>query len=95
MASLYAQGSPSLGKMAARQAPVEEDAAIARPDLSGAEAATEVAARARTRALDFSIYTRYPAELPAAPLPLGAAGGGVRSGDPRAQCAARSPTETS
>jgi CRP-like cAMP-binding protein len=68
MASLFAQGSPALGKTAARQAPVEEDATIARPDLSGAEAATEVAARARTRALDFSIYTRYPQSF--LPLPF-------------------------
>jgi len=59
MAALYAQGSPSLGK-AARQAPVEEDASIAKPDLTGVENAPEIANRARARALDFSVYTRYP-----------------------------------
>ena len=59
LATLYAQGSPSLGK-AARQAPVEEDAEIARPDLSGVENAPEIASRARLRALDYSVYTRYP-----------------------------------
>lgn len=59
MAALYAQGSGSLGK-AARQAPVEDDASIAKPDLTSVENAPEIANRARTRALDFSVYTRYP-----------------------------------
>ncbi len=59
MAALYAQGSPSLGK-AARQAPVEEDASIAKPDLTSVENGPEIANRARARALDFSVYTRYP-----------------------------------
>ena len=59
MAALYGQGSASLGK-AARQAPVEEDASIAKPDLTSVENAPEIANRARARALDFSVYTRYP-----------------------------------
>jgi CRP-like cAMP-binding protein len=67
IAALYAQGSPSLGK-AARQAPVEEDATIAKPDLTGIENAPEIASRARARALDFSVYTRYPQTF--LPLPF-------------------------
>ena len=67
MAALYGQGSASLGK-AARQAPVEEDASIAKPDLTSVENAPEIASRARARALDFSVYTRYPQSY--LPLPF-------------------------
>jgi CRP-like cAMP-binding protein len=68
MAASYSQGAPALGKVVARQAPVEEGAAIARPDLTGGEAAADVALRARARALDFSIYTGYPQHF--LPLPF-------------------------
>jgi CRP-like cAMP-binding protein len=67
MAALYGQGSPALGK-AARQAPVEEDASIAKPDLTSVENTPEIAARARARALDYSVYTRYPQAF--LPLPF-------------------------
>jgi CRP-like cAMP-binding protein len=68
MAATYSQGAASLGKFAARQAPVEEAATIARPDLTGSEPPADVASRARARALDFSIYTRYPQHF--LPLPF-------------------------
>jgi CRP-like cAMP-binding protein len=68
MAATYSQGAPALGKVVARQAPVEEDAPIARPDLTSGEAAPSVAQRARARALDFSIYTGYPQHV--LPLPF-------------------------
>jgi CRP-like cAMP-binding protein len=68
MAATYSQGAAALGKFAARQAPVEEAATIARPDLTGDEPPADVANRARARALDFSIYTRYPQHF--LPLPL-------------------------
>jgi CRP-like cAMP-binding protein len=68
MAAAYSQGAAALGKFAARQAPVEESATIERPDLTGSEPPIEVATRARTRAIDFSIYTRYPQHF--LPLPF-------------------------
>ena len=60
LAATYAQGAPALAKFAARQAPVEETAALSRPDLTGTEPVASVAPRARARALDFSVYTGYP-----------------------------------
>jgi CRP-like cAMP-binding protein len=60
LAGTYAQGAPALGKFAARQAPVEDEASLPRPDLTGGEPMAEVAPRALARALDFSIYTGYP-----------------------------------
>ena len=68
MAAAYSQGAAALGKFAARQAPVEETATLERPDLTGGEAPQEIASRARARALDFSIYTRYPQHF--LPLPF-------------------------
>ena len=68
MAAAYSQGAPTLGKFAARQAPVEETATIERPDLTGEAPAIDIAQRARARALDFSIYTRYPQHF--LPLPF-------------------------
>ena len=74
----YAQGSPALAKFAARQAPVDDGAALPRPDLTGGQPDAAVAERARARALDFSVYTGYPqqhlplaflSELPAQVFP--------------------------
>jgi CRP-like cAMP-binding protein len=68
MSGLYAQGAPSLAKFAARQAPVDMDTEVPRPDLSKGEDLAAVAARARTRALDFSVFVQYPEQF--LPLPF-------------------------
>jgi CRP-like cAMP-binding protein len=60
IATRYCHGAPALAKFAARQAPVDQSAAIERPDLSNPESPVQIAARARARALDFSVYTQYP-----------------------------------
>ena len=66
MAELYALGAPTLAKFAARQAPVDLEASIERPDLTGGEPAEAVMARARDRALDLSVFVEYPTQF----LPL-------------------------
>jgi len=68
MGALYAHGAPALAKFAARQAPVDEESEVPRPDLSQAEEAGAAAARARARALDFSAFVQYPEQF--LPLPL-------------------------
>src|SRR5262249_49332304 len=56
MASLYAHGAPSLAKFAARQAPVDMESEVPRPDLSQGEELALAAARAQARALDLSAF---------------------------------------
>jgi CRP-like cAMP-binding protein len=68
LSSLYAHGAPALAKFAARQAPVDLDSEIPRPDLSKAEDVAAIAARARARALDFSVFVQYPEQF--LPLPF-------------------------
>jgi len=68
MGSLYAHGAPALAKFAARQAPVDLDAQLQRPDGSAAADLVALAARARARALDFSVFVQYPEQF--LPLPL-------------------------
>jgi CRP-like cAMP-binding protein len=68
MASLYAHGSPALAKFAARQAPVDMESEVPRPDLSKGEELALVAARAQARALDLSAFVEYPQQF--LPLPL-------------------------
>jgi CRP-like cAMP-binding protein len=68
LSGLYAHGAPSLAKFAARQAPVDMDSEVARPDLTKGEDVAAVTARARTRALDFSVFVQYPEQF--LPLPF-------------------------
>jgi CRP-like cAMP-binding protein len=68
LSGLYAHGAPALAKFAARQAPVDMDSEVPRPDLSKAGDVAAVAARARTRALDFSAFVQYPEQF--LPLPF-------------------------
>jgi CRP-like cAMP-binding protein len=68
MARLYAHGAPALAKFAARQAPVDLESQVPRPDLSRGEEVGVVAARARDRALDFSVFVQYPEQF--LPMPL-------------------------
>jgi CRP-like cAMP-binding protein len=68
LSSLYAHGSPALAKFAARQAPVDMDSEVPRPDLTKAPDIATVAARARARALDFSVFVQYPEQF--LPLPF-------------------------
>jgi len=63
MAWIYARGSTSLAKFVARPAPIDEEASIPSPDLGRGEPPEEVAARARTRALDLSFHTEYPTQF--------------------------------
>ena len=67
-AELYAHGAPFLAKFAARQAPVDLDSEVPRPDLSNVEDAAAVAGRARARALDLSAFVQYPEQF--LPLPF-------------------------
>src|SRR5204862_74662 len=60
MASHYAAGSPALAKFAARQAPVDLESEVPRPDLSEAPDLAAAALSARARALDLSVYVEYP-----------------------------------
>jgi CRP-like cAMP-binding protein len=66
MASLYAHGAPALAKFAARQAPVDLEAQIERPNLAAAQDPVALAAKAGARALDFSVFAKYPEQF----LPL-------------------------
>ena len=68
LSGLYAHGAPTLAKFAARQAPVDMDSEVARPDLSKVDDVPAVAARARARALDFSVFVQYPEQF--LPLPF-------------------------
>jgi CRP-like cAMP-binding protein len=68
MSGLYANGAPTLAKFAARQAPVDMESEMPRPDLTKAEDPTATAARAKARALDFSVFVQYPEQF--LPLPL-------------------------
>jgi CRP-like cAMP-binding protein len=68
MARLYAHGSPALAKFAARQAPVDMDSEVPRPDLSGGADLAVVGSRARERAMDLSVYVEYPQQF--LPLPF-------------------------
>ncbi len=66
MAELYARDAPTLARFAARPAPVDLAAEITPPDLTRAGAPDKIAARARERALDFSVFAKYPDQF----LPL-------------------------
>jgi CRP-like cAMP-binding protein len=68
MAELYAHGAPFLAKFAARQAPVDLDSEVPRPDLSNIDDAEAVAGRARARAMDLSAFVQYPEQF--LPLPF-------------------------
>jgi CRP-like cAMP-binding protein len=68
LASTYAHGAPALAKFAARQAPVDMDSEVSRPDLTKAGDVSEIAERARARALDFSVFVQYPEQF--LPLPF-------------------------
>jgi CRP-like cAMP-binding protein len=63
MAWIYSHGSSSLAKFATRQAPVDEEASIPRPQLPAGEAPAAIIERARRRALDFSMFTDYPSQF--------------------------------
>ncbi|HVR62235.1 MAG TPA: cyclic nucleotide-binding domain-containing protein, partial [Polyangia bacterium] len=66
MAELYARDAPSLARFAARPAPVDLAAEITPPDLTRAGTPERIAARARERAVDFSVFAQYPDQF----LPL-------------------------
>jgi CRP-like cAMP-binding protein len=68
LSGLYAHGAPTLAKFAARQAPVDMDSEVPRPDLTKADDVAAIAARARARALDFSVFVQYPEQF--LPLPF-------------------------
>jgi CRP-like cAMP-binding protein len=68
LSSLYAHDAPTLAKFAARQAPVDMDSEVPRPDLTKADDVAAIAARARARALDFSVFVQYPEQF--LPLPF-------------------------
>jgi CRP-like cAMP-binding protein len=68
MATLYAHGASTLAKFAARQAPVDLESELPEPDLPPGESLAAVAGRARSRALDFSVFVQYPQQF--LPLPL-------------------------
>lgn len=63
MARNFAHGSPTLAKFAARQAPVDLDAAIDPPAPAAAADVPKLAARAKARALDFSVFAQYPEQF--------------------------------
>ena len=73
LATLYGQGSPALGKVTARQSPLDPNEEV--PPLKGDGAggisigdAAELIERATTRALDFSAFPDYPAQV--LPIPF-------------------------
>jgi CRP-like cAMP-binding protein len=68
MGALYGHGATTLAKFAARQAPIDLDAAIPRPDLTKTVDVAKLSERARTRALDFSVFVQYPEQF--LPLPF-------------------------
>jgi CRP-like cAMP-binding protein len=63
MARNFAHGSPLLAKFAARQAPVDLDAPIDPVAPGAAVDVPKLAARARARALDFSVFAQYPEQF--------------------------------
>jgi CRP-like cAMP-binding protein len=63
MAQTYAHGAPRLAKFAARQAPVDLDAAIDPPAPSAAADVAKLVPRARARALDLSVFVQYPEQF--------------------------------
>jgi cAMP-dependent protein kinase regulator len=78
MAATYADGAPALAKFAARQAPIDLDAAIEPVDGDAAADPGALVRRARERALDLTVFVQYPeqflpvpffSELPAAVFP--------------------------
>jgi CRP-like cAMP-binding protein len=68
LSGLYASGSPALAKFAARQAPVDMESEVERPDLTKGDDVAAIAAQAKERALDFSVFVQYPEQF--LPLPL-------------------------
>jgi CRP-like cAMP-binding protein len=68
LSGLYAHGAPTLAKFAARQAPVDMDSEVPRPDLTKVPDVAAAASRARARALDFSVFVQYPEQF--LPLPF-------------------------
>jgi len=68
LSGLFAHGAPALAKFAARQAPVDMDSEVPRPDLTKAPDVAAIAGRARARALDFSVFVQYPEQF--LPLPF-------------------------
>lgn len=68
LAAGYAHGARSLAKFAARQAPVDLDAEIPLPDRWGGDDPAALVERARTRALDLSVFVQYPEQY--LPLPF-------------------------
>jgi CRP-like cAMP-binding protein len=63
MARNFAHGAPTLAKFAARQAPVDLDASIDPPPPAAAADLPRLAARAKARALDFSVFAQYPEQF--------------------------------
>ncbi len=67
MARAYGHGSPALAKFAARQAPVDLDAAIEPPPAPASADPAKLMRRAKARALDLPAAIQYPEQfLPAA-----------------------------
>ncbi|HEY6477299.1 MAG TPA: cyclic nucleotide-binding domain-containing protein [Polyangia bacterium] len=63
MARNFGHGAPTLAKFAARQAPVDLDAAIEPPSPTAAADLGKLVARARARALDLSVFVQYPEQF--------------------------------
>ena len=63
MAHTYAHGSAALGKFAARQAPIDLDTPVEPLTPSAANDVVNLAQRARTRALDLSVFIQYPGHV--------------------------------
>jgi CRP-like cAMP-binding protein len=63
MARNFAHGAPTLAKFAARQAPVDLDAHIDPAPPTAAADVAKLAARAKARALDLSVFVQYPEQF--------------------------------
>jgi CRP-like cAMP-binding protein len=63
MARNFAHGAPTLAKFAARQAPVDLDAPIDPVPPGAAADVAKLAARAKARALDLSVFVQYPEQF--------------------------------
>ncbi|HEY4395356.1 MAG TPA: cyclic nucleotide-binding domain-containing protein [Polyangia bacterium] len=63
MAHSFAHGAPTLAKFAARQAPVDLDAPIDPVQPAAAADVARLAARAKARALDLSVFVQYPEQF--------------------------------
>jgi CRP-like cAMP-binding protein len=63
MARNFAHGAPTLAKFAARQAPVDLAAPIDPVPPGAAADVAKLAARARARALDLSVFVQYPEQF--------------------------------